>query len=144
MSNDLEDFLRRAAQRRQAKAQPQAVPLRPKPEYTSHHAERLTTHHQAGEEEPLEAIIVNEQAEDPYAMQRRRIADAQALAAKEAGYAAQRLAKIQRSIASQSPAGDYKLSGNIAADLMQMLRSPGGIQQAILLREIIDRPEHRW
>lgn len=32
----------------------------------------------------------------------------------------------------------------VAAELVGMLRSPSGIRQAILLSEILQRPEHRW
>jgi hypothetical protein len=31
-----------------------------------------------------------------------------------------------------------------AADLVALLRQPRGIQQAVLLHEILQRPEHRW
>ena len=32
----------------------------------------------------------------------------------------------------------------IAQDLIRLLQQPGGIKQAILLKEILERPEHRW
>ena len=47
---------------------------------------------------------------------------------------------------SQSTAtkGSQQSNGLSAEDLVAMLKRPGGVQQAILLREILDRPEHRW
>lgn len=147
MAGDLEDFLRRAAQRRQTQtpaATPKpAAPPRQRPEYTDRNAERVTRASVEREEEPLTAIVV-EQAEDPYAMQRRRIEAAKVVADQAEAEAAERLAKIQASSKSGSPASSYDASNNPAADLMHMLRQPGGVRQAILLREILERPEHRW
>ncbi len=150
MSGDLEDFLRRAAQRRQASLPPaQAAtpsPARSRPEYSNRQAERKTRAPQDEDDDdiPIAAIAIDELVEeDPYAMQRKRIAAAKAAAEAEAAQVAARFAKLQQP-QHGSPASNYASSGNLADDLIGMLRTPGGIQQAILLREILDRPEHRW
>ncbi len=149
MSGDLEDFLRRAAQRRQAAAPPaQAAPSPPRPrsEYTNRQSERRTGHPRDEDDDdiPVAAIAIEDvPEEDPYAMQRKRIAAAKAAAEVEAAKLAAKVAKIGQASGS-SPAANYTSTGNLAEDLVRMLRTPGGIQQAILLREIIDRPEHRW
>ena len=149
MSSDLEDFLRRAAQRRQANAPPaQAAPVkRSRPEYTNRQSERLTSHPMDDADDiPVAAIVVDdEHDEDPYAMQRKRIAAAKAAAEKEATKAAATLAKLQQSKASGSSTASSSVStGNMVEDIKRMIQAPGGMQQAMILKEILDRPEHRW
>ncbi len=149
MSSDLEDFLRRAAQRRQANAPPaQAAPAqRSRPEYTNRQSERLTSHPMdASDDIPLAAIVVDdEHDEDPYAMQRKRIAAAKEAAEKEAAKAAAALAKLQQSKAAVgSAASSFASTGNMVEDIKRMIQAPGGMQQAMILKEILDRPEHRW
>ncbi len=149
MPSDLEDFLRRAAQRRQTNAPPaQAAPTqRTRPEYTNRQSERLTSHPMDDSDDiPVAAIVLDdEHEEDPYAMQRKRIAAAKAAAEKEAAKAAAALAKLQQSKASGgSPASSFTSTGNMVEDIKRMIQAPGGMQQAMILKEILDRPEHRW
>jgi tellurite resistance protein len=42
-----------------------------------------------------------------------------------------------------APADAAQISREIQ-ELLQMMRSPQGLRSAILMREIFDRPEHRW
>ena len=161
MSGDLEDFLRRAAQRRAEKAQQQAPaqPQRPTPEYSSRRQERIIR------EEPEDVVMAEVVEEDEVSVRRQReIEKAKQLAARARNQAKQQKrqatqakakpktstrtkAKSKASAAgktaSSAPASPV-VTGNMAEDLIAMLRRPGGIQQAILLREILDRPEHRW
>ncbi len=139
MSGDLEDFLRRAAQRRQAKTaqQQQSQPAqRPRPQYTDQRTERVARI--PDQDEILTAEIVEE---DSFAARRRRLEAAKQAATKAEAEAAEQMKRVAGSKHSTAP---VILSGNPAQDLLKMLKRPGGIQQAILLREIFDRPEHRW
>ena len=142
MSGDLEDFLRRAAQRRQAKAaqQSQPAPKRQPPQYSDRRTERLVPARET--DEVLTAEIVED---DPnsFSARLRRIEEAKQAAAK--AEAAKKLAKVKgKSTRSKGSGVAVALSENPTQELIRMLRTSGGIRQAILLREILDRPEHRW
>ena len=143
MSGDLEDFLRRAAQRRQQKAAAQqqrsAAPSgKRRPQYTNVRAERVVSPVET--DEVLTAEIVEEEDSNSFAARMKRLEQAKK-AAKEAESAVATAAK-----AGPSPSTVQALftSANPADDLIALLRQPGGIQRAILLREILDRPQHRW
>ncbi|MFK8110588.1 MAG: hypothetical protein AB8B91_00210 [Rubripirellula sp.] len=146
MAGDLEDFLRRAAERRQAKAaqQQQQQPPAPRetPQYTDRRTERLARI--PDDEEILTAEIV-EPPTNTYAAQIQRVEDAR----REASRIQNELQRKQKKQAAKSKrdqkSADAKvMTGHPATDLIRLMRSNGGIQQAILLREIFDRPEHRW
>ena len=145
MSNDLEDFLRRAAQRRAQKSasQPAPAPSKPRSEYTDRNAERRIRNIEVEVvDEPLTAIVV-EPEEDSLDARRRKIEAARVAAAQAEAEAAERLAKIR----ATNPTANAPVpvaTGNPVEDLLNLIRTPGGIQKAVLLREIIDRPEHRW
>lgn len=144
MSGDLEDFLRRAAERRQAKAaqQQQAAPAkRPRPQYSDRARERVTSVDQADEILTAEIVSAPSPAEDAIASRVRRVEEAKEVAAQIEADVAKKAKKLSK---PASTAPGLALSGNMAEDLIRMLRKPGGIQQAILLREVLDRPEHRW
>ncbi len=146
MSGDLEDFLRRAAKRRQAKAaqQQQTQPApRSRPEYSDRHRERVVD--AIIVEEPADVEVVEEDSNSLAARQRRLEESKKAAAAAQAE-AAQRMKKVKGRAAAAATKGDaaVALTGNTAHDLLRLLSQPGGIKQAILLREILDRPEHRW
>ncbi len=148
MSGDLEDFLRRAAQRRQAKAAPSPQPTdrpRPRPQYTDSRTERTVRNIDAEEayDEVLAAQVI--EAEDPnsIAARRRRLEQAQAEAARAQAEAAEKLQKA--GMGSRSAGGTAAaITGQTDADLLTALASRTGLRQAILLREILDRPTHRW
>ena len=154
MSGDLEDFLRRAAARRQTKSgsQPQRA-NQPQPragadhqgtrrrEYTDRRQERVP---QAADvaDEPITAEIVSDELES-LSEQRRRIEAAKERAEKIRQQTSEKLPPAARSSQSEVPTGTG-FTGNAAEDLLRMLRHPSGLRQAILLREVLDRPEHRW
>lgn len=168
MAGDLEDFLRRAAQRRQAKAaqnrggagrvpgqpgpgQPGPGQLgpgqlgpasgaggsaRPRPEYSNRKTERMVAASDA--DEVLVAEVVEDEVASIVARKRR-------LEAAEQAKAAVAKKEAQRNDPNCAYSGEgVVLSGNASQDLIKLLSQPGGIRQAILLREILDRPEHRW
>lgn len=145
MSGELEDFLRRAAERRQAKAaqqQQQAAPAkRPRPQYSDRARERVTRVDEADEILTAEIVSSPSPAEDAIASRIRRVEEAKEVAAQIEADVAKKTKKMGK---PASAAPGLALSGNMAEDLIRMLRKPGGIQQAILLREVLDRPEHRW
>lgn len=143
MSGDLEDFLRRAAQRRQAKAaQQQQQQPAPRPQYSDSRTERRVR--SAEPEEVFTAEIVEEDSSS-IAARLRRIEEAKRAAKKAEAEVAQAIEKAKtRGGSKLTDAAPLALSGNPAQDLLTLLRRPGGIQQAILLREILQRPEHRW
>ncbi len=146
MAGDLEDFLRRAADRRKAKTAQQQPPAqqqrrptpqrRPQPEYTDRRAERIVR------PEP-EEILVAEVVEDPLAERRRRLEQAKKAAAKAQAEAAKKM-KSTKAAAPKSSGAAPALTGDMTADIFRLLRQPQGMRQAILLREILDRPEQRW
>jgi hypothetical protein len=140
MSGDLEDFLRRAAQRRQAKAAQQQPPAeRQRPQYSDRKTERVA---RIPEDEVLTAEIVEDDS-NSFAARLQRVEEAKRAAKQAEAAAAEKLKRAHggRTRASISTAAP---SGHPAQDLIRMLQQPGGIQQAILLREILERPEHRW
>ncbi|MDA9858027.1 hypothetical protein N9D23_07885 [Rubripirellula sp.] len=147
MSGDLEDFLRRAAQRRQAKAaqanQPAAAP-RKRPQYSNSRTERVTrTVETQATDEVLVAEVVDHHSTNQYdrretGTQRQQAETAQ----KQAEAAATRSAAGQSS--TKNDAASSALNSQAGIELLAALRSPGGVRQAILLREILDRPTHRW
>jgi hypothetical protein len=144
MAGDLEDFLRRAAARRQEKEQQQRAQRRPprrQPEYTDSRRERVVR--QPEDDEPvLVAELVDEP--DPLTKQREAIAKAKRLAAEMEAQAAKRQKKPGKQTAGSESQPPALLSGNLRADILQLIRQPGGLKRAMLLREILDRPEHRW
>jgi hypothetical protein len=179
MPDDIEDFLKRAAQRRQAKTTPadpaqapqaqrtQATPAPPtssprpapsRPEYTSARSERIPRN-RPEEEQPLQAILVEEEgrpagqgvAEHMQRLKKQRTKATKEADNRRAGGSVQPVVPTSQyvvperapSVAPQITTGDN--SGFTASDrLITMLRQPEGMLQAILLQEILTRPEHRW
>jgi len=148
MAGDLEDFLRRAAQRRQQKSagqQQPAAPARRKPQYSDSRTERNPRPAPAGE-----PVITAEIIQDVAEASTNRSANAPQQRAEAAKRAAdQAKANVAAAIksagnksATQSSRSDIPHNPLVA--LVRQLQRPGGIQQAILMREILDRPEHRW
>jgi hypothetical protein len=164
MSGDLEDFLKRAAERRQAKAaQQQAPPKRVPPQYSDSRTERVPR--PAPTNDVVEAQIVSASgAEDvvvaeavPVSQNRSDKAKSalRKKTAKKAAASRQTLSgREQRRAETETMSTPYdqvqKSTGNRLStgfsgeSLVEMLKRPGGLQQAFLLREILDRPEHRW
>ena len=144
MSGDLEDFLRRAAQRRQAKAAQQQQPAqqssqRQPPQYSDRRTERVA---RVPEDEVMAAGVVDD---DPnsFAARLKRVEEAKQAAKQAEKEAAAKLKKAHGGRV-RTVDGTATSTGDPARDLIRLLQQPGGIQQAILLREIFERPEHRW
>ena len=140
MPGDLEEFLKRAAARRQAKEQQQqAAAPRPtqRPQYSDRRRERVVR-----PPEVVEPILVAEVVEVPDSMAQRRhaIEEAKRKAKEAEAEAAKKLAKLKKS-AGKSTTSDVTLTGDARADILRLLKQPGGIKQAILLREILERPK---
>ena len=169
MSGDLEDFLKRAAERRQAKAaqQKQSAPQkRVPPQYSDRRTER--TPKSVPDAEIVEAQLVTASVVENVAVAQavtgsqdrsRQAGRSGGRKATKADAAPSRLAREAETQAAAGNAGDsdstpysqsnsttdsQKSGGFSAEDLVAMLKRPGGVQQALLLREILDRPEHRW
>ncbi len=157
MAGDLEDFLRRAAARRQAKAGQAAAPAQPQPQQQQSRAQRArqeytnrNTERQVRQEDIVVAEVVEE---DPFAARRQKIANAKKLAAKARAQAnkAENKQKAAKASAKQAAKAASKsksaakvgpeLGGAPIDDLLKLIRQPNGIQQAVLLREILDRPK---
>ncbi len=169
MPDDIEDFLKRAAQRRQAKsaqapppkpAPPKPAPPRPapvaqsRPEYTSARTERIPRNH-PDNEVPMQAILVDEDVVEPVSkhvsqLKRERVNATKAAEVRRAGGAVKPVAVQAYVVPERAPNVASKVStgdnaGFTATDrLITMLRQPEGMMQAILLNEILTRPEHRW
>lgn len=141
MAGDLEDFLRRAAERRRAKAaeprQPEQRPPRRRPEYTDSRRERMTQPVEVAElveDEPTAIDAgLREILARPKPAERRTQSGRRGPSAPQA----EPMASITANTGGGSPAIDTN-------DLIAMLTSVGGLQQAIVLKEILERPEHRW
>jgi hypothetical protein len=93
-------------------------------------------------DEVLTAEIVEDES-DSFSARLRRLEEAKQAAAKAQAEAAE---KQKRAGAGRSTGPDVavSLAGGPAGEIIRLLRRPAGIRQAILLREILDRPEHRW
>lgn len=150
MAGDLEEFLKRAAERRAQKqggggGKPPAKPKpKPKPrqEYTDARRERQVR-------PPVEeAIPVAEVVEhvNPLAEKQRKLAEAKAKAKAAQKKLEAQQKKSKRSVPAREPVESPVVisSGTAAEQLIEMLKQPGGMRQAFLLRELFDRPSDRW
>ena len=175
MSGDIEDFLRRAAERRQARQakKPAPPPARQgRPEYSDSRRERAAQWEQdtpAGEED--DAPVVAQQVETPLARKLAELKRAQAAAQamrdavpEDAAAAARDVAPALRSSGTSLRSGPVSSLGSAANDrfglgvpaavavapptvldeLRQSLGTAQGLRTAMLLHEILSRPEHRW
>ena len=151
MAGDLEEFLKRAAARRQAKGPPQQAAPPPRQatpqrsarpaEYTNRKRERLVR--EQSDPEPVLVAEIVQETPDPLAKRRKAIEDAKKEAARAQAEAADQLAELQKRSGGVGGPG-FSFTGDARADLIRLLRQPGGIKQAILVREILDRPVDRW
>ncbi len=182
MSGDLEDFLKRAAERRQAKAaqQKQSTPQkRVPPQYSDRRMERARrpvpdpevadAEVEVAEAEVVEAEVVPALSADNVLVakavtgnqdrSRQASRSGRRKPAKTDTAAPKQIAREEKSKATavtdgyskstpysqaSATAGSQQSVGFSAEDLVALLKRPGGVQQALLLREILDRPEHRW
>jgi hypothetical protein len=145
MSDDLGDFLARAAQRRAEKAnqqrgeqtrrESQKALQEVQSQYSDRRRERLVLleeDEEVVEDEVVDAIAVSSS-----------IPDAVLVRTVEAN--APSVSANQKARPSQKPQVSTEQRGGIRSlELVEMLSRSGGIRQAFLLKEIIDRPVHRW
>jgi len=174
MPNDeIEEFLKRAAQRRQSKAAGKPAPPAPKPrpEYTDARSERLPRAEPINEprpknrrdEEVVDAIVLEDPldgqsvAEHVKGLKRERATRSSEAKARRSGGSVAPVDAVpvvtqvdpnaprQRapSIAPQTAIAD---NGGITPidRLITLLRQPDGMVQAVLLQEILKRPTDRW
>ena len=147
MADNLEDFLRRAAQRRQEKAAQQAQtggqpPKRQPPQYSDSRTERVTR--TVVHDEPTIAAEIVEEQPHPMAARMQQLEEAKQVAIKAQKEAQARAQQVKAKAARSKRPAEVAPSAHPVHELLRTLRQPGGIQQAILLREILDRPVHRW
>jgi len=186
MSGDLEDFLKRAAERRQSRQaktppQPQQRPAA-RPEYTDARRERTVRPPAGDDDEIVVAQVIEEPLAKRIAELQRKQAEAQSarhanregsasrreahpvesamaendrkrVARRDAGRAESAAMSRPRSDAPASKAAALGESASAAEhfdadslidELVASLKSPQGLRKAMLMREILDRPEHRW
>ncbi|MEM9645632.1 MAG: hypothetical protein AAF989_11630 [Planctomycetota bacterium] len=168
MAGDLEDFLRRAAARRQAAAgqKKQAGPgARPQPVdppvggHTNARTERTIRRDIEQDEPPLVAEVVAEpQRPLPStnrgpSLRQKRAAEKSSRDRASAKSAVRQVAKpVVQATSVQSgkrkdDSGDRKpptYQGDPMEEILRLLQSPQGVPVAMLLREVLERPEHRW
>lgn len=168
MQDDLEDFLARAAKRRADKANRQRgeeirsesrrINQEIRSQYSDSRSERVVKVDDY-EEEIFEAELVGEDLAQAEQLSSRS-SKHRSTGDRETG----RLKQVKSPANSRSihqnvkPASDSgvenseveksrsrdHVTGIHSLELVQMLSRPGGIRQAFLLKEIIDRPLHRW
>lgn len=197
MASELEDFLRRAAQRRAENAAARAERPQPprRPEYTDRNRERVTTSSDPDDEIVVADLVPTQAGPTPPVDERQRrgtpSADESADAIRRklqtvlnkpdtspsgltqsnvgqsgsglgggglggSGLGGAGLGGSSLGNLGQGPGllGDMARSGDKAASapsgspplqaLLRLMKEPDGIDQAILAREILDRPTHRW
>ena len=168
MSGDLEDFLKRAAQRRQAKAaQQKSSPKRVQPQYSDSRTERIPQH--VPDDEIVEAQVVSATYDEdvvvadavtksqPHRPKRQPTSlpgSGKASASSSKTLSDREQSRVGTSVEAQPTDASYTqgkkslnrraMNGFSTEALIEILKRPGGVQQALLLREILDRPEHRW
>lgn len=172
MGNELEDFLKRAAQRRaehvavrgeqQERAKKQNQSLAPRaPEYTDRNRERAASVVDDDEEVYVAEVVPAELAGSP-AFSSGTFSEFHT--GKETDSAA--VDRAYQPTSSQVPSNYETRSGwgepgsrensqaykqpqtagekATAGALLNLLKSPMGVKQAFLMREILDRPSNRW
>lgn len=172
MAGDLEDFLKRAAQRRaeneavrrEEQTRQQQAQQRRRPEYTNRDAERRAVFDEYGEdeEEVYVAELVREPNEESVQSWRDR-AENRFTSHKEppqhppVDQADERLeARLHSTFdhavgrLDDSPgfagdrAAENEADRRAAQEILKLLQNPQGVRQALMLREILDRPVDRW
>ncbi|MEM6689311.1 MAG: hypothetical protein AAF664_07795 [Planctomycetota bacterium] len=186
MSGDLDDFLRRAAQKRKANAKERANSKQPEPTLAPEggnrnnppttarrrpvsrpssadqptgaaqsEARRSIQRPQRGPAsiESVDEIITAEVVSETAAERRKRIRSAARRAASqdtsERSRADEQLGSLTKSRDEDPPVAETSKDLSIdpaldAETLIAMLRSPGALASAVMIREVLDRPTHRW
>lgn len=158
MSGDIEEFLKRAAERRAKKKKPRQPPVQPPPEIEIVEDVQIL--------EPT-GILSGETVADHVAghIDTGDIGESTSRLGTRVGLSDDRMEAhlhetfehqlgqlgTQTSAAHDSILDADSPAGQAAAkpphplgDLTKLFATPGDVRKAILLREIFDRPEHRW
>ncbi len=164
MAGDLEDFLRRAAQRRaenstieqEQRERAKKAAQRKRPEYTDRAAERAVTIAEDNDV-VIAAELVPQEPESTRLKQQNPTKDAYATPASSSGSGSgsdykqptphQAFDDLAVNRAGSSRTSDTKPVHEdqlTAAEIIELFRSRQGIRQAMMLREIFDRPIQRW
>ncbi len=152
MAGDMEEFLRRAAERRRRQAEQKPAPPAPQP--------RRQPEIRYVEPQADAVVLPGEDVAEHVArhMDTSDYADRASLMAAEVGMADDHmeahvhqvfdhdLGQLEAKDRDRETQGAHQrpsppATGDIAASLIQMLRTPATVRQAIVLREILDRPE---
>jgi hypothetical protein len=175
MSSELEDFLKRAAQRRaehaavrgETQERQQRQAQQRKPEYTDRNRERTPMLLEDDEEIIVAEVVAsgldNALSKDSVfqhtsvgsgELSSLRTADAPTHQSSLAPVPPPREYQSPSNWAAKAPVAatvqqgkagtDQKAASGEATTLVRMLKSPAGIRQAFLMREIFDRPMDRW
>lgn len=152
MAGDIEEFLRRAAERRQQRAnqrntQQQQATRPAAPQYTDRAAERLPRAERRAQAapvyqppvqqaEPLMAEIIEDEEHESMSQRRR---------SREAEDQAKVDSELQRhSEEGKQERSDRGEQSNAAEDIIRLLKSPNGMKQAVILREILEPRSSFW
>ena len=175
MSSELDDFLKRAAQRRaehaavrgETQERQQRQAQQRKPEYTDRNRERTPMLLDDDEEIIVAEVVpsgLGSTLSQDSVFQHSTIGSGELSSLKTADEAPHQtnLAPIPPPREYQSPSNwaekapvavtvqqgkagtDQEAASGEASTLVRMLKSPAGIRQAFLMREIFDRPMDRW
>lgn len=149
MAGDLEDFLRRAAQRRAETAAARPKPPQPqpprRPEYTDRNRERSMSTNDVDEEVVI-ADVVPPVVERGSSIRVRAASTPPRSEARPKILAEPTPVKAPRAphVASQVTENPEVPASATVQALLRLMTDPNGIRQAILAREILDPPHHRW
>ena len=155
MSNEIAEFLRRAAERRAAESRPRIEIVEadvvedaeiidpgnePGADVAQHVAKRMSTAAFSQRVATLGAAV--DQADDRMEshLQEKFVHGLGQLGARTGAAQASALDQSQAAPPTKAP----ETTAILASDLMGMLRNRQQLRTAILLSEILQRPEHRW
>lgn len=147
MAGDIEDFLRRAAQRRQQQAnqkqaQPAQPPQRSAPQYTDRRRERVR---QAVPVQPIMAEIIEEDDEVEAVVATPSLSELRkSREATDRSDLEREQNRFSGGASVSDDAAQIRPGENVNIDLLRLLRSPNGLRQAVLLREILEPRSNFW
>ncbi len=130
MPNDLEEFLRQAAAKRQHKAMEQRAEAERQTEQQTR--SRPPAYSNVRAERVVDAVVYDDEDEEPV----------MAIEVLDNKYSSNRSASSSSPSAATATAhsGQPPSQTSTAKEIREMLRRPNGVRQAFLLREILNRP----
>lgn len=154
MAGDIEEFLRRAAERRQQRAnqrnvQQQQAARPAAPQYTDRAAERVPRAERMPQAAPVYKPPVQVQQVEPLMAEVIEDDEHESMSDRRKTREAEDQSKIDNELQRHSQEGKQERSqqghqATAAADLIRLLKSPSGVKQAILLREILEPRSNVW